>query len=101
MQQFIPGKSFGLRSSVLVAIAAAMFAGVWATSAEAVSLRVKLACSRDYYAFCSQFSSSSPEVRGCMRAVGERLSPRCLNALIAAGEVSQTEVARRAAELGR
>ena len=34
-----------------------------------------------------------------MRSAGEKLSPRCLNALIAAGEVSETEVvARRAAQ---
>jgi hypothetical protein len=34
-----------------------------------------------------------------MRAAGEKLSPRCLNALIAAGEVSEEEVARRAAQM--
>jgi hypothetical protein len=77
----------------------AALAGVWATSAGAVSLQVKLACSKDYHALCSQFSSDSPEVRSCMRSAGEKLSPRCLNALIAAGEVSETEVvARRAAQ---
>ncbi len=32
-----------------------------------------------------------------MRAVGYRLSKSCLNALVAAGEVSKTEVARRSA----
>lgn len=73
-------------------------AGFSATQANAVSLRVKLACSSDYRALCSQYSSDSPEVRTCMRAQGERLSSRCLNALIAAGEVSQEEIARRAAQ---
>jgi hypothetical protein len=34
-----------------------------------------------------------------MRTVGQKLSPRCLNALIAEGEVSEAEVARRAAQL--
>ncbi|CEJ83890.1 conserved exported hypothetical protein [Hyphomicrobium sp. GJ21] len=79
------------------AIAVLATAGL-ATQANAVSLRVKLACSSDYRALCSQYASDSPEVRACMRAAGERLSPRCLNALIAAGEVSQEEVARRAAQ---
>ena len=89
-------RAFGLRWSALVIAASA---GVWATSASAVSLQVKLACSKDYRALCSQFSSDSPEVRRCMRSAGEKLSPRCLNALIAAGEVSETEVvARRAAQ---
>jgi hypothetical protein len=74
-------------------------AGISATEAAAVSLRVKLACSRDYRALCSQFPSDSQEVRECMRAAGEKLSSRCLNALIADGEVSQEEVARRAAQM--
>lgn len=72
---------------------------VWASTANAVSLRVKLACSRDYYALCSQFASDSPEVRQCMRAAGPKLSPRCINALVQAGEVSEQEVAHRAAQL--
>lgn len=80
------------------AIAVVVAAGFSGTQAHAVSLRVKLACSSDYRALCSQYSSDSPEVRACMRAAGERLSPRCLNALIADGEVSQEEVARRAAQ---
>ena len=71
----------------------------WTAGAQAVSLHVKLACSRDYYAYCSQFSSNSPEVRQCMRGVGRRLSERCFNALVDAGEVKPTEVARRAAAL--
>lgn len=88
-----------LRSCVSIAMGwiAAVVAG--SSSANAVSLHVKLACSRDYYAYCSQFPSDSPEVRQCMRAVGEKLSPRCLNALVDAGEVSQSEVSRRAAQL--
>jgi len=71
----------------------------WMTSANAVSLHVKLACSRDYYAFCSQFASDSPEVRQCMRAMGEKLSSRCINALVDAGEVSRIEVSRRSAQI--
>lgn len=86
-----------LRSGLSIVVAST--AGLWVTSASAVSLHVKLACSRDYFAYCSQFASDSPETRQCMRAVGEKLSSRCLNALIDAGEVSQVEVARRAAQL--
>ncbi|HVZ05815.1 hypothetical protein [Hyphomicrobium sp.] len=74
-------------------------ATTWVAPAGAVSLRVKLACSSDYHALCSQYPSDSPEVRQCMRAAGEKLSARCLNALIAAGEVTEEEVARRAAQM--
>ncbi len=87
------------RRGVSVVVAVAALASFWATGANAVSLRVKLACSSDYHALCSQYASDSPEVRQCMRAAGDKLSPGCLNALIAAGEVSEEEVARRAAQL--
>lgn len=70
-------------------------------SAEAVSTRVKFACAKDFYTHCKSFGPNSPEARMCMRAAGERLSPRCVSALIAAGEVSAAEVAQRAEAAGR
>lgn len=88
-----------LRSCASIAAGLVAIAIVSTTGANAVSLHAKLACSRDYYAFCSQYSSNSPEVRQCMKAVGEKLSARCINALVEEGEVSPTEVARRAAQL--
>jgi hypothetical protein len=95
----MPKTTFDFRSGILsVAMTAAAF-GVWVNQAEAVSLRVKLACVSDYRSLCGQYASDSPEVRQCMRAAGEKLSSRCLNALIAAGEVSEEEVARRAAQM--
>jgi hypothetical protein len=91
--------AFGSRRGIILIFATVVLGSLWATGADAVSLRVKLACSIDYHALCSQYASDSPEVRQCMRAAGEKLSPRCLNALIAEGEVSEEEVARRAALL--
>ncbi len=91
--------AFGVRVVALVALA--IVPVVWATSASATSLKVKLACSSDYYAHCSKFPSDSPEVRQCMRRMGDKLSSRCIQALISAGEVSQAEVSRRAAQLNR
>lgn len=66
-------------------------------TASAVSLAVKRACMGDYFSHCSQHSVGSPGLRACMRNVGPRLSKGCINALIKAGEVSQTEVSRRSA----
>jgi hypothetical protein len=63
--------------------------------AGAVDGRVSAACANDYLAYCSKHDPDGPGVRKCMRAVGSRLSANCVNALIAAGEVSKTEVARR------
>lgn len=67
-----------------------------ATEAGAVSPGVESACASDYLAYCSQHSTEGAAVRSCMRANGKRLSATCINALIAAGEVSKKEVARRA-----
>jgi hypothetical protein len=89
--------SFVLPAPRSVVVACAALAGVLSTAsaAGAVSLRVQLACATDYYAHCSAYSPSSPQVRSCMRAVGAGLSKRCVSALISAGEVSAGEVARR------
>jgi len=82
-----------LLSSALVIAGVTMLT----SNAFAVSLRVQLACASDYYAHCSAYSPDSPQVRSCMRAVGNGLSKTCVNALVAAGEVSAAEVARRRA----
>jgi hypothetical protein len=66
------------------------------SNAFAVSMRVQIACASDYYAHCSAYSPNSPQTRACMSAVGAGLSRGCVAALIAAGEVSQAEVNRRA-----
>jgi hypothetical protein len=65
------------------------------TAASAVSGRVQSACASDFMAYCSQHDPDGPGARKCMRVNGPRLSQACLNALIAAGEVSKAEVARR------
>lgn len=64
-------------------------------SAEAVDSRVRSACMDDYFAYCSQHDPDGSGVRRCMRSNGRKLSSACLNALVAAGEVSKKQVARR------
>lgn len=87
-----------LRHGLVAAVAAAATL-LSVAEASAVSARVKVACSSDYFAYCSMHRVGTPGVRQCMRAAGPKLSKRCLNALINDGEVSQNEVARRAANL--
>jgi hypothetical protein len=74
-------------------VAFAVFGVASASDASATSLKVQMACANDYFAHCSAYSPSSPQVRSCMRAVGARLSKPCISALIEAGEVSRAEVA--------
>ena len=85
------------RRRTLAALLAVAATGVLTTQAGAVSLGVKLACASDYYSYCSHHPVGSVGVRQCMRSHGPQLSKRCINALISAGEVSQTEVDRRRA----
>lgn len=81
-----------------LAAAVALGAGLLAASqAGAVSAAVRYACAGDYFAHCSSFAPGSAETRQCMRAVGYKLSKGCIGALVAAGEVSKSEVARRSA----
>lgn len=83
----------------LAAVAAAMTLTLQTSPAAAVSIGVKMACMTDYLSHCSQHAVGSPGVRSCMRNVGSRLSKRCVNALISAGEVTQAEVDRRRAAM--
>ncbi len=57
------------------------------SAANAYSARVNSACERDYYRFCAKYSIGTPELRSCMLASRRSLSRRCVDALIAAGEV--------------
>jgi hypothetical protein len=72
-----------------------------ATQASAVSSSVKYACMGDYLTYCSSHAPGSSGVKRCMRSNGSKLSRTCVKALVKAGYVSQAEVSRRAASLGR
>ncbi len=91
---------FKTPSSLRILAAAIALGSIAAHSsqASAVSLSVQLACATDYFAYCSKHDPDGPGVRACMRANGVKLSKRCVNALVAAGEVSKAEVERRSAE---
>ena len=79
----------------LIATAVLTLGTVLGGKAGAVDGRVRSACTSDYLALCSEHDPDGPGVRQCMRANGRKLSPTCLNALVAAGEVSKKEIARR------
>ena len=65
--------------------------GTQAAPAHAVSLALEIACAADYYSYCSQHDPDGPGVRKCFRANGDKLSRRCLNALVTEGEISKSE----------
>ena len=89
-------KSQSYRSALAAAVA--LSALVLANAqAFAFSSSVINACADDYLAYCSSYDIDGSQVRQCMRSVGTKLSQGCLNALVASGEVSKSEVARRSA----
>jgi hypothetical protein len=66
-----------------------------ATQAFAYSDAVTSACTGDYLTYCSAYDENSAKGQQCMRAAGARLSQGCINALVASGEASKSEVTRR------
>lgn len=76
---------------------AALSSGIFAPApleAKPVSDAVKVACSVDYKKFCKNYKVGSSKLRQCMRANGRRLSRICVDALVEAGEVKRSEVAK-------
>jgi hypothetical protein len=59
------------------------------------SKAVQKACAKDYKAHCGQYGVETEALRLCMDRAGQRLTKTCVNALVAAGEVSRQEVERR------
>jgi hypothetical protein len=59
------------------------------------SKAVQKACARDYHAYCGEYGLETAALRTCMDKAGQSLSKTCVQALVAAGEVSQAEVDRR------
>ena len=92
-------KRIRLSQRALAGMAAVAGLALCAGQAAAVSDSVRNACMGDYFAYCSQHEVGSAALRRCMRNAGPRLSKGCINALVAAGEVSKAEVTRRSAKL--
>ena len=59
------------------------------------SKAVQKACAKDYKAHCGQYGIETQALRLCMDRAGHSLTKTCVNALIAAGEVSKEEIERR------
>jgi adenylate kinase len=69
--------------------------------AAAYSERLRQACRNDYLTFCAAYEVGSTELKKCMRQSGGSLSGPCVNALVDAGEITASEVAKRRAAANR
>ena len=66
-----------------------------APAANAYSQQVNSACEGDYYRFCSAYAVESTQLRRCIEASRRSLTQRCIDALIAAGEVPRKYLRKR------
>ena len=78
--------------------AAALIVTCW--SAQAAHKDVKH-CADDYRKYCHQWGLETKGLENCMRRHGDRLTNACISALVRTGQVTQAEVNRRRAALGR
>ncbi|XSG81902.1 MAG: hypothetical protein ACPW61_12630 [Methyloligella sp. ZOD6] len=62
--------------------------GATAAYAAPITPRQKRDCKVDYDRYCSSHNLESPGLRACMRKVRFQLSDRCVDALVAGGEIS-------------
>jgi hypothetical protein len=58
-------------------------------------------CADDYRRFCHQWGLETKGLENCMRRHGDKLNNACITALVQTGQVTQAEVNRRKAALGR
>jgi hypothetical protein len=58
-------------------------------------------CANDYKKFCGDYGLQTSALNLCMRKAGPSLSPACVQALVQAGKISQAEVDKVKAKLGR
>ena len=67
----------------------------WSAQTAPISKALQQACGSDYKKYCGEYGLETAALRMCMDRKGQNLSKTCVNALVEAGEVSQTEVDRR------
>jgi hypothetical protein len=85
------------KKAISIAVAFIVF-GV--CSAQAAHKDVKH-CADDYRKFCHQWGLETKGLENCMRRHGDKLTNACIAALVRTGQVTQAEVDRRRAALGR
>ena len=83
--------ALALVMSMLCVAAAAGGAGAETRYSKAL----QKACASDYHRLCGDYGIETEALRLCMDRKGKSLTKVCVDALMAAGEVSRAEVQRR------
>ena len=82
------------RVKLLVAFASAACLGLRGAG-QPITKAVQTACKNDYKQYCGEYGLETSGLRSCMDRNGHNMPKICVNALVKAGEVSQSEVDRR------
>lgn len=90
------------RASALIACVVFLgLAGAARAESVTVTKEVQTACEWDYHQFCDQYGLGSELLDMCFKSNGPKMSKGCIDALIAAGDVSQEYVTRQKELLGK
>ena len=83
------------RLAFFAAVILSALAAMPAPASAVVNANVRNACMADYFAHCAGMEVGSQELRRCFHKAGPKLQGGCVQALIAAGEVSKATVDAR------
>jgi hypothetical protein len=88
--------AFTLTALIVCAGASAAFA-----QAGTITKGMQNNCANDYKKFCGDYGLQTSALNLCMKKAGPSLSPACVQALVQAGKISQAEVDKVKAQMGR
>ena len=90
------------RVSLLIAFALALgFAGAARAESVIITKAVQDACAEEYHQFCNQYGIGSALLDMCFKQNASKMTKACVEALVAAGDVSQEYVDQQKKLLGR
>ncbi len=81
---------------LVLALPSAAFA-----QAGSISKGMQNNCANDYKKFCGDYGLQTSALNLCMKKAGPSLSPACVQALVQAGKVTQADVDKIKAQMGR
>jgi hypothetical protein len=85
---------------LILAVASASPSAVWSQAGN-ITKGMQDNCANDYKKFCGEYGLQTSALNLCMKKAGPSLSPACVRALVQAGKISQAEVDRIKAQMGR
>ena len=83
-----------LKSAAAALAAFAVIFTLMPDPAGAVTERMKRDCRSDYSRYCAKYKFGSEGLRACMSRSIRKVSNRCINALVAGGEMSKAQADR-------